>query len=352
MTGSDDRAAFLRKLGIAHPILLAPMAGGAGTPELVAAVSNAGGLGSFGGAYSTPEQILEAAKKIRVLTDKPFGINLFAGGYEPHRRVDPAPMMKLMNGIHAELGLPPPVLPPNPASPFDDQLAAVIEARPAVFSFTFGIPEPDVLARLRKRGILLSGTATTLQEARALQEAGVDSIMAQGEEAGAHRGTFLASFEDSMVPMRDLVRSIAGAVSVPVIASGAIMHGRDIAETFRLGAAAAQLGTAFLPCPECGTPETHKKALLAARADTTVITRAFSGRHARGLRNAFIDRAKPETILPFRQQNDLTRPMRNAAGQKGRADYLSLWAGRGVTRSRALPAAELVKTLLVEIAGA
>jgi nitronate monooxygenase len=343
---------FLRRVGIAHPIILAPMAGGAGTLELVAAVSNAGGLGSWGGAYSTPQQILDVAKQIRTLTPKPFAINLFAGGYEPERVVDPARMLDLLARIHGELGLPPPVLPPNPQSPLDDQIAAVIEARPAVFSFTFGIPSADAMARLRKAGIFTSGTATTVEEGKALAAAGVDSIVAQGEEAGAHRGTFLGSFKASMMPMRALTRGLIAEVKVPVIASGGMMGGKEIAEMLKAGAVAAQLGTAFLPCPECGTPAAHKAALMAARSDTTVVTRAFSGRAARGLRNKFIDLVPEDAILPFRQQNDLTRPMRNEAGKKGVADYLSLWAGRGVTRSRQMPAAELVEALVDEIAGA
>ncbi len=343
---------FLRRLGIAHPIILAPMAGGAGTPELVAAVSNAGGLGSWGGAYSTPQQILDAAKQLGTLTSKPFALNLFAGGYEPERKADPAPMLALVARAHDELGLPPPVLPPNPASPFEDQLAAVIEARPVVFSFTFGIPSADALAQLRKAGIVTSGTATTMEEARHLAEAGIDNIVCQGEEAGAHRGTFLKPFEQSMVPVRELVSATLKAVSVPVIASGGLMDGRDIEAMLKLGAVAAQLGTAFLPCPECGAPPAYKDAVLNAASDTTVITRAYSGRPARGLRNGFIDTVGEHDILPFRQQNDLTRPMRGEAGKQGVADYLSLWAGRGVTRARAMPAAELVRTLVAEIAAA
>lgn len=349
---ANDQSGFLQALGIEHPIVLAPMAGGAGTPELVAAVSNAGGLGSWGGAYSSAQQILDAARAIRALTRKPFALNLFTGGYGPHPAVDPAPMLALMQDVHAELGLPAPVLPPAPANPVDVQIEAVLEARPAVFSFTFGIADRAAIAQMKKRGILVSGTATTVDEARALEEAGVDSISAQGEEAGAHRGTFLKSFEQSMVPVRDLVHGIVAAVKIPVIAAGGIMDGRDIAEIFSLGAVAAQLGTAFLPCPECGTPETHKRAILNAREDTTVITRAFSGRHARGLRNAFIDRVASDAILPFRQQNDLTRPMRGEAAKQGKAEYLSLWAGRGVTRARQMPAGDLVKTLVAEIADA
>jgi nitronate monooxygenase len=155
-----------------------------------------------------------------------------------------------------------------------------------------------------------------------------------------------------MVPTFDLVAGIVAAVNVPVIASGGLMDGRDIAKVLKRGAVAAQLGTAFLACPECGAPAAHKKALLAAREDTTLITRAFSGRHARGLRNAFIDAVKPETILPFRQQHDLTRPMRGAAAKQDQPDYLSLWAGRGVMRIRSMPAADLIRTLVAEIASA
>jgi len=232
----------------------------------------------------------------------------------------------------------------------EDQLAAVIEARPAVFSFTFGIPAGNALARTRKAGILTSGTATTVEEAKALAEAGVDNIVCQGEEAGAHRGTFLQPFEQSMVAARELVANTLKAVSVPVVASGGLMDGTDIAAMLKLGAAAAQLGTAFLPCQECGAPVVYKHAVLTARRDTTTITRAYAGRPARGLRNRFMELAREEDILPFRQQNDLTRPMRGEAGKKGVVDYLSLWAGRGVTRARQMPAAELVKTLVDEIA--
>jgi nitronate monooxygenase len=342
---------FLRDLGIAHPIILAPMAGSGGTPELVAAVSNAGGLGSWGGAYSTPQQILDAAKQIRALTNKPFALNLFAGGYEPQRQVDPAPMLALVARVHEKLGLAPPVLPPNPQSPFDDQLAAVIEAKPAVFSFTFGIPSADALARLRQAGIRTSGTATTVEEGRKLAAAGVDSIVAQGEEAGAHRGSFLNAFEQSMVPIRQLLGALVKAVSIPVVASGGLMDGRDIAGMLAAGAAAAQLGTAFLPCPESGAPAAYKQALIAAQGDPTLITRVYSGRPARGLRNAFIDLAEGVPVLPFRQQNDLTRPMRNESGKQGVPDYISLWAGCGVARVRQMPAAKLVETLVVEIGG-
>jgi nitronate monooxygenase len=342
---------LLKRLGIEHPVLQAPMAGGPSTPELVAAVSNAGGLGSLGAAYLTAEEITEAIRRIRQATDRPFNVNLFAGGYDLKAGGDPAPMLTLLAEIHENYGLPPPVLPILPPDPFPDQLAAVLEARPAVFSFTFGIPDAGVMTRLKERGITILGTATTVEEALLLEEAGVHGIVAQGVEAGAHRGTFAGPFEAAMVPTLDLVRGIANAASVPVIASGAIMDGDDIRAAMALGAGAAQLGTAFLACPESGASEAHKRAILEAGRDTTVVTRAFSGRPARGLANEFIARLerKQGTILPYPLQNALTRPMRAAAAKRGDAGFLSLWAGTGVARARALPAADLVRRLLEEM---
>lgn len=342
--------AFLQRLDITHPILLAPMAGSGGTPELAAAVSNAGGLGAWGAAYAQPDEIIAAIRRIRQLTTHPFNINLFAGGYETERKVDPQPMLAIMTEVHARLGLPPPVLPAPARDPFAAQLEAVLAERPPVFSFTFGMPTAAQIAALRQRGITVLGTATTLQEARLLEQAGVDAIVAQGAEAGAHRGTFAAAFGDSLVPLTMLLRQIGAAIALPVIASGGIMDGRDIAAAIGLGAIAVQMGTAFLPCPESGAPAVYKRALLDAGKDTTVVTRAFSGRPARGLTNAFIAMmaGREHAILPFRQQNDLTRPMRNAAGRQGIAGFISLWAGQGVARSRAMPAADLVKTLVEE----
>jgi nitronate monooxygenase len=332
--------AFLSRLGIEHPILLAPMAGSGGTPELAAAVSNAGGQGAWGGAYANPDEIAAAIRRIRQLTSRPFS----------DRKVDPQPMLDIMRQAHARLGLPPPVLPPVPANPFDEQFAVVLEERPPVFSFTFGMPSSEQIAMLKKRGIAVSGTATTVDEARRLAQAGVDAIVAQGAKAGAHRGSFAAPFEDSMIPVATLVRDICASVALPVIASGGIMDGRDVAAAMKLGAAAVQLGTAFLPCPESGAHAVYKRALLEAKRDATVITRACSGRPARGIANTFIAMVagNEQAILPFRQQNDLTRPMRNAAGRLGDAGYISLWAGQGVARSRVMPAAELVRTLVDE----
>jgi nitronate monooxygenase len=347
MTQSD----FLRDLGLKHPIIQAPMAGGPSTPELVAAVSNSGALGSLGSAYSTPDQIAADIKKVRTLTDKPFNVNLFAGGYAPESPVDAAPMLALLAEIHEALRIPPPKLPSWPLNPVEPQLQAVLQARPAVFSFTLGIPDAHAMARLEAAGIAIFGTATTVEEGKMLEASGVTAIVAQGAEAGSHRGTFAGPFESAMIPTRELVQSLRAAVATPIIASGGLMDGRDIAQAFTRGASAAQLGTAFLTCPEAGTPEAYKRAILAARTDTTVITRAFSGRPARGLLNTFISKldGQEKIILPFPLQNALTRPMRTAAAQLGESGYLSLFVGQGVTRARALPAAELIQRLLAEM---
>jgi nitronate monooxygenase len=345
------KSEFLRRLGVELPIIQAPMGGGPSTPELVAAVSNAGGLGSLGAPYLTPQQILDAVRRIRALTNKPFAVNLFAGGYQTENAVDPRRMLALLGEVHAALGLPAPELPVLPPDPFVAQLSAVLEARPPIFSFTFGIPSPQVLAQLRAHDIAIVGTATTVNEARLLEAAGIDGILAQGSAAGAHRGTFSEPFEHAMVPTLELVRRISGAVRLPVTASGGLMDGADIAAALEAGAAAAALGTAFLGCPESGASEAYKQAVLGARADTTVITRAFSGRPARGLTNAFIAklRGHEADILPYPLQNALTRAMRGAAAQRCETGFLSLWAGTGVARARALPAGELVRQLASEL---
>jgi nitronate monooxygenase len=343
--------ALLAKLGIQSPIIQAPMAGGPSTPELAAAVSNAGGMGSLGAAYSTPEQIKEDIRRTRALTRAPFNVNLFAGGYEDKPGVDPAPMLATLEEVHKALGLPAPSVPPVPSDPFPQQFEALMEARPAVFSFTFGIPPRDALQRARAAAITVIGTATTLEEARLLAQAGVDAIVAQGAEAGAHRGTFAGPFETSMVPTLELVRAIVREVSAPVIASGGLMDGHDVAAVLRAGASAVALGTAFLACPESGASGIYKRAILDAAKDTTVITRAFSGRPARGLANTWIEKFKgrEDTILPYPLQNALTRPMRTAAAKRGDAGYLSLWAGQGVARARSMPAGELVRELMREM---
>jgi nitronate monooxygenase len=337
------------QLGIEHPVMQAAMGGGPSTPELIAAVSSARGMGWLGAAYLTPEQIGDTINRIRALTDRPFGVNLFAGGREDAGRlVDPVPILDLLTEIHGRLGLPPPEIPVLPTDQFADQVAVVLEARPAAFGFTFGIPAPEVLRGFRARHIATVGTATTPTEARLLADAGVDVILAQGSEAGAHRGTFAGAFASSMVPTLQLVGAVRALTQRPIIASGGLMDRSDIVAVLSAGADAAALGTAFLATPESGASGPYKRAVLAATRDTTVVTRAFSGRPARALGNRFTDllAGRDEILMPFPLQNALTRPMRNAAAALDQPAYLSLYAGTGVARASDLTAVELVRSLI------
>lgn len=327
------------------------MGGGPGTPELAAAVSNSGCLGSLACAYLTPGQIKEEFSRTRALTSGPLNLNLFAGGYHESTSQDSAPILELLMPIHAALRLPPPTLPMVSPDPFRVQLSTIIDLHPEVLSFTFGVPDADMMLALRAARITTVGTATTLREAELLSDAGVDAIVAQGAEAGAHRGTFATDWSDGLVRTLDLVRQIRGAVPEPVIAAGGIMTGAAIATALGAGAEAVQLGTAFLTTPEAGTSLAYRDALRKSSGEDTVVTRAFSGRAARGIRNRFIDLVaeRQELILPFPIQNSLTRAMRIESAKARNPDYLSLWAGTGVAEIRDLPAAELIATLLEEL---
>jgi nitronate monooxygenase len=344
--------ALLVLLEIEHPIIQAPMAGGTTTPALVAAVSNAGALGSIGAAYLSAEQISESIAAVRQLTDRPFGVNLFVA---PPAADAPAwdanPMLAFLGEHHAALGLPDPVVPDTFAPDGDAQWETLLAERVPVLSFTLGIPSRERIAAFKAAGTRVLGTATTVAEARALAEAGVDGIVTQGSEAGAHRATFLGSFERSMIGTLALVPQVVDAVDLPVVASGGIMDGRGIVAAQALGAAGVQLGTAFLTTDEAGTSPAYREALRRAQDDRTVMTRVFSGRPARGIVNAFIEqmsKADAPEPLPFPVQNALTGPMRRAAAQRGDADRLALWAGQGVPLARSIGAGELVVRLMQE----
>ncbi|HEY1240778.1 MAG TPA: nitronate monooxygenase [Bryobacteraceae bacterium] len=346
------RTPLTELLNLSVPVIQAPMAGGGDTADLVSAVSNAGAFGSIGAAYLTPEGILERSRAIRAKTSRPFGINLFAP--LPSPGADAASMTRAVEAItpyFAELGLPAPEPPTPPAAAFDDQLAASLETGASVFSFTFGTVPQRAVEEVKRRKIVLIGTATTVAEAQALVELGVDGVVAQGSEAGGHRGTFATDFDSGMIGLMSLVPQIVDAVPVPVIASGGIMDGRGIAAALVLGAAGVQLGTAFLTCTEAGVAPAYQQAILDATEHQTKTTRAFSGRPARGIVNRVLRAYEhtAEAILPFPLQNALTRPMRSEAARQGRADYLSLWAGQGLRMARRMSAAALIACLKAEM---
>jgi len=342
---------LMRRLSLTYPIIQAPLAGGGDTPALVAAVSEAGGLGFVGAAYLTPQQIIEAARAVRSGTARPFGINLFAPLSILETPGDPTAALERVAPFYTELGLPQPPVPVSTPDSFGEQLAAALESGASVFSFTFGILPTSAIEAIKSRGMFLMGTSTSVEEAISLEKAGVDAVVTQGSEAGGHRGTFATDFDSSMVGTIALVPQVVDAVKVPVIASGGIMDGRGIAAALALGASAVQMGTAFLTCDEAGIPEAYKEAILRAREHETRLTRAFSGRPARGIVNRFmteVEAGGAEAILPFPLQNALTRPLRTAAATEGRAEFLSLWAGQGVRLARREAAANLVRRLADE----
>ncbi|HZZ84339.1 MAG TPA: nitronate monooxygenase [Anaeromyxobacteraceae bacterium] len=343
--------ALADRLGLRYPIFQAPMAGGPSTPALAAAVSEAGGLGALACGYVSAEQLRAEVAEVRRLTDAPFAVNLFVP--EP-RGWPPAPealaaAAAALEGYRRELRLGP--LEPLPAPPdFEAQLAAVLELRPQVLSTTFGVLPPARVAALRAAGVVVMGTATTPAEARAQEASGVDAVVAQGAEAGGHRGAFLAPGERSLIGTLALVPRVCDAVQVPVVAAGGIMDGRAIAACLALGAGAVSLGTAFLACAESGAAPRHKAALRErAGEDATALTRAFSGKPARGLLNRFMtEQAGSAAVLAYPAQNQLTAALRREAAKQGRFDLTSLWAGQGAPLARGGPAAELFHELVEE----
>ena len=342
----------LDRLELDVPIIQAPMGGGFTPPALVAAVSEAGGLGSIGAAYLTPDAIAEQAAAVRAATGRPFNINLFLFDAPKVDQADIDRTARALAPYCRELGIgtAAPADPPHPD--IDAQIEAVLALRPAMFSFTMGIPSPAVLDECRRRGIITAGTATTLAEGEAIAAAGVDVVCTQGSEAGGHRGTFMGSFEVGMVGVLPLTMLLVRQLSVPVIAAGGIMTGHAARAMLDLGAAAAQLGTAFMTCPEAGTPAAHKAALTSKMAESTRITSAFSGRPARGMVNRFMVEMEGADLAPFPVTNSMTRGIRGAAAKAGRPEFMSLWAGQGAPLIRTMPAAELVAVLKAEIARA
>ncbi len=333
------------------PIIQGPMAGGATTPELVAAVSNAGGLGSLGASLLSPPQIRDDVARIRSLTDQPFLLNLFVLDIP-----GPAPGIvddasALLEPAWKSLGWDALPKPGKWCEDFSAQFDAVVALRPAAASFTFGILTPAQVERLHDAGILVIGTVTTVDEAMAWETAGADAVVASGIEAGGHRGTFIGLQEEATLPARALWPQVVRAVGIPVIAAGGIMTGIDILEALRVGAQAVQMGSAFLVCDESGIHPAYRQALLAAGDTPTRLTRAFSGRYARGLENRFmLEMESVAARFPaYPVQNALTGPIRAAAAAKGDTGLMSLWAGAEIRRARPMPVAKLMQTLVAEM---
>jgi nitronate monooxygenase len=339
------------RLHIRYPLIQAPMAGGITTPQLVAAVSNAGGLGSLAAGYLEPEQTRAVIAAVRALTDKPFAVNLFV----PEAATTEAGPIDRANVLlapyRAELGLPPPSLPTLAPSRFKEQLAVLAEEKVGILSFTFGVPEPEEMAALKRWGITTLGTATHLLEAICLEESGVDIVVAQGAEAGGHRATFIGPAERGLVGSMALLPLLIAHLRIPVVAAGGIMNGRSMAAALVEGAAGVQLGTAFLACLESGAHPRYKELLAEGTEINTTLTRAFSGKLARGLKNRFtIELQTHEAEWPgFPVQFALTRDIRQAAAEQNRPEFMALWAGQGCTLCTTQPAGTLVEAWMQQV---
>lgn len=341
---------LLDLLGVDHPIIQAPMAG-ATTPALAAAVSNAGGMGSLGCAFMTPERAGEEIAKTMMVTNRSINVNFFVHTPPSDDEAKNAFMKEKVQPYFDALGLGemPAVTATN--FPFDEAMMEVmLELRPRVVSFHFGLPAQHMVQALKEAGIVILSSATTVREAVILADGGVDAVIAQGWEAGGHRGTFASSMDAARVGTMALVPQIVDAVNVPVIAAGGIGDGRGIAAAFALGAAGVQPGTAFLTTDEAATPAVYRKALLEANDEDTRLTRAFSGRPARGINNRYIEEmaAHDEALPDFPLLNTVTGPLRKASVEAGSPDFVALWSGQAMSLNRTMPAGELLEKLVEE----
>jgi nitronate monooxygenase len=335
---------FLNKLNV--PVVQGPMLG-ASTQSMVIAVSNAGGLGALAASSLAPEALAKAAADLRAGTDRPFLINLFIQAPAQPDAADVRTAMERLAPWREKYGLPVQSVPNNWAEPFLPQFAALVDIAPPAASFTFGCLSRDQVTALKSRGTWVVGTATTVAEARAWAEVGADAICAQGFEAGGHRGTFLKDVGESLVGTLSLVSTIRAAVDLPVIAAGGITDGAAIAAALTLGASAAQVGTAYLLADESAISAPWRKSIETVGDDATALTRAFSGRHARGIENAFMRemRAVEASIPTYPIQNALTQELRAAAAKAGDAEALSLWAGQSVALAKPGSAAAITRQL-------
>jgi nitronate monooxygenase len=346
--------AVSRRLKLDAPLIQGPFGSGLSSVDLVVAVSEGGGLGSFGVHHLDGTGIREVAAGIRARTARSFALNLWI----PLRDSDDPPLsdaqwraaLDLLTPFYRELDVPLPSRPVRFGPRYEEQVEAVLELRPPVFSFVFGVPAPGVLERCRSAGIATLGAATTPDEAKLLADAGVDMIVATGMEAGGHRVSFLREPEECLTGTLALVPQVVDAVKVPVIAAGGIADGRGIQYVFKLGAAAAQIGTAFLACEESNAAPLHRRVLFSEAARRTSLTRAFTGRLARSIHNGFIEAlaGQEARLPPYPVQAWLTAQLRTAALAAGRADVISLWSGQSAHLLRHRHASELLAWLIAD----
>ena len=334
--------------GIDLPILLAPMAG-PGTPELAIAVCEAGGLGALPCSQLDPPRLTRAIETIRAATKRPLNLNFFCHASPARDEAQARAWRDALASYYLELGLDPDEPAPMAARrPFDTEACAVVEVhRPEVVSFHFGLPAPDLVARVKATGAKIIASATTVAEALWLEARGCDTVIAMGWEAGGHRGSFLNLDPDAQVGTFALVPQVVDAVRLPVIAAGGVADARGIVAALALGASAVQIGTAYLLCPEAKLSPMHRAALTAASDDATRLTNVFTGRPARGIVNRVMREQGPisATAPAFPLAAEAMGPLRARAEAQGSGDFTPLWSGQAARQARALPAGELTRRL-------
>lgn len=342
-------------LQIDYPIIQAPMAGGVTTPKLVAAVSNNGCLGMFGSGYLNAAQTREQIREAREMTSNNFGISLFVPN-EFNNSIDEINKAnQLLQPFRAQLKI---AIEENMKLPdyqsayesFIDQIRVVIEEGVPVCSFTFGLPSAEVISELKQHNIIVIGTATTVAEAIEVEKSGMDMVVVQGCEAGGHRGNFINDVKESQIGLMSLIPQVADRVSIPVIAAGGIMDGRGLRASHCLGAKAVQMGTAFLTCQESGAHKVYKEAILHANEDQTVLTRAFSGKWARGITNTFISEMQKHEaeFAQYPIQNTLTQDIRKASVAQNNKEFMSLWSGQSPRLAKIQSVEDLIKRIVAE----
>lgn len=349
---NQTRAAEI--LRIKYPILQGPFGGNLSSVELVAAVSDAGGLGGFGAYTFSPDQIIAVDREIRAATKLPYAINLWVSDVDDLPDDDSGEnflkLSALFKPYFDELGIPLPQLPQQPEGKFEAQAEAVLKAGAPVFSFMFGIPSREILREFRSKGVVTIGSATTLDEALALEEARVDLIVASGFEAGGHRPSFIADAQHSLTGTFTLIQQIVHYVRTPVIAAGGIADGKGIAAALTLGAEGAQVGTAFLVCEESNATALHKEMLFSAASRYSILTKSFTGRLGRGLRSRLADDLEhlQQEMAPFPLQTLFLSPLRTAAIAQGKTDLVMFWGGQIAPVLKHTRADELMQDLIAE----
>jgi nitronate monooxygenase len=346
--------AAAKLLGASYPILQGPFGGNLSSVALAATVSNMGGVGGYGAYTLTPEEIVQLNKDLRATTDKPYNINLWVSDSDATHGVISDERFEAVKGLFApyfeELGLDFPGKPAVQPSRFENQVQVLLDIRPPGLSFTFGIPSENILEQCRQRRIVTAGTATTLDEALALESAGVDLIIASGFEAGGHRPSFLAPAESSLVGTFVLIQQVKDRIRIPIVAAGGIATGKGIAAALTLGADGVQVGTAFLACAESGAPAFYRDLLFSEKAKYTVLTRAFTGRLGRGLMNRIARdmNGKENDLLPFPLQSRLTSGLRQTAIDRKKWELILIWGGQIASVLTHTKATDLMNALIAD----